>query len=84
MVKVRVSLKESILEPQGLAASNALQRLGHTELLEVRIGKFIELRIQAKGEKQALEKVEEYCKDLLINPLIEVYECSIAKEISKQ
>ncbi len=72
--KVSVTLRPSILDPKGKAAHNALQNLGLTNIEGVRIGKFIELDVQASNEKEAREIVEMACIKLLANEVMEDFD----------
>ncbi|WP_103664942.1 phosphoribosylformylglycinamidine synthase subunit PurS [Gracilimonas amylolytica] len=75
--KVNVTLRPSILDPKGKAAHHALQNLGLNEVQQVRIGKFIELDVEAKDEKTAKEIVESACTQLLANEVMEDFEITI-------
>lgn len=75
--KVNVTLRPSILDPKGKAAHHALQNLGLNEVQQVRIGKFIELDVDAKDEAAAKEIVEAACAQLLANEVMEDFEISI-------
>lgn len=70
---VNVSLKKSVLDPQGQTVEHALHSLGFKETSKVRVGKYFELRIDAKDRKAAEERVKSMCDQLLINPVIEEY-----------
>jgi phosphoribosylformylglycinamidine synthase len=67
-VKVYVTLKKGVLDPQGQAVSRTLARTGFEEVADVRIGKYIELDV-ADGTPVA--RVEEMCRRLLANTVIE-------------
>ena len=71
--RIHVSLKQGVLDPQGKAIGNALAGLGFTGIGEVRQGKLIEIEIDASDPAAARAKVEEMCKGLLANPVIEDY-----------
>lgn len=71
--KVTVRLKKGLLDPQGAAIGEALKSLGYSQVKEVKVGKFIEIRLDAKSKAEAGKKVEEMGKKLLANPVIEVY-----------
>ncbi|WP_062106219.1 phosphoribosylformylglycinamidine synthase subunit PurS [Bacillus niameyensis] len=71
-VKVFVSLKESVIDPQGTATKSALQKLDFSEVEQVRVGKFIELTLN-KTDKNIEEAVHEMCKSLLVNEEVEEY-----------
>lgn len=77
--KVNITLKESVLDPQGQAVKKALHDLGEEQVQDVRIGKYIELKIQANSQREAEEKLEKYCKQLLVNPVIETYKFQVEK-----
>ena len=70
-------LKPSILDPQGQAVSQALHKLGHKELKELRIGRYMELRLDIKEKGQAEKKLKDYCDTLLVNPVIESYDIEL-------
>jgi phosphoribosylformylglycinamidine synthase PurS subunit len=71
---------EALLDPQGKAVSQSMKNLGLNEIDHVRIGKHITLHIEAKDEKEASAKVDEACKKLLVNQVMEFYSFSIEKE----
>ena len=68
-VKVYVTLKAGVLDPQGQAVARTLGRMGYEEVQDVRIGKYIELEV-ARADRARLE---EMCKRLLANTVIEDY-----------
>lgn len=72
--RVYITLKRSVLDPQGEAVRKSLISLGFDETESVRIGKFIELEIDCDDESVAAERVEEMCAKLLANTVIERYE----------
>jgi phosphoribosylformylglycinamidine synthase len=76
---VRVTLRNSILDPQGKASRHALNNLGLQEVDKVRIGKLIELEVNADSEDQARSITETACKQLLANPVMEDFEIDISK-----
>ena len=71
--RVVVTLKRSVLDPQGQAVSRALGSLGFSEVKDVRLGKIIELDIDAKDKAEAQKRVEQMCEKLLANTVIEEY-----------
>lgn len=71
-VKVYVTLRESVLDPQGKAVKNSLNSLSFSEVADVRIGKYMELTI-AKSKRDLDEMVNEMCSKLLANTVIEDY-----------
>jgi phosphoribosylformylglycinamidine synthase PurS subunit len=73
-VTVKVTLRESILDPQGNATHHALQTLGFGSVDRVRIGKFVELSIDEDQEESAVEVASQACEKLLANPVIDDYQ----------
>lgn len=71
--KVHVSLKSGVLDPQGKAIANALHGMGFPGVGDVRQGKLIELQIDETDPAKARAAVEEMCKKLLANPVMESY-----------
>jgi phosphoribosylformylglycinamidine synthase subunit PurS len=71
--RVRVTLKPSVLDPQGTAIGNALASLGFTGIDLVRQGKLIELDLAETDAARTREQVEAMCRALLANPVIEDY-----------
>ena len=74
---VNVTLRKSILDPQGKAAHHALTDLGLTDINNVRIGKLIELDIDADSKDKAFEIAETACTKLLANEVMEDFEITI-------
>ncbi len=71
--KISISPKKSVLDPQGKAVHHALETLGFTEVDDVRIGKFIEIKVDQEDRAIAAEKVNKMCESLLANTVIEDY-----------
>ncbi len=76
---VTVTLKNEVLDPQGKIIQNTLQNLGMNNLKSVRQGKYFELEIDEKNQANAEKKVDDMCKKLLANLIIEEYKVSIIK-----
>jgi phosphoribosylformylglycinamidine synthase len=70
---IRVLLKPSVNDPQGLSIRNALRTLGFGGVEDVRAGKLIQLRLSAADRPSAEEALNEMCAQLLANPVIETY-----------
>ncbi|MBE2255645.1 MAG: phosphoribosylformylglycinamidine synthase subunit PurS [Ignavibacteria bacterium] len=77
--KVVIKLRESILDPQGKTVENSLKSIGFSAILETRIGKYIELKIDAENEEDARILIENACEKLLANPVMENYSYSLEK-----
>ncbi len=71
--RVVVTLKKSVLDPQGLAVSRALGALGFPEVKDVRLGKIIELEVEGKDPAEARKRLAQMCEKLLANTVIEEY-----------
>ena len=72
-IKVIVTLKKSVLDPQGTVIQQTLDGMGFNNVNNIRQGKFFEIDIDEKNQKKAEEKVEDMCKKLLANLVIEDY-----------
>ena len=70
---VTVTLKKDVLDPQGKVVQNTLQNLGMDNLKSVRQGKYFELEINDNNQVHAEKKVDDMCKKLLANLIIEDY-----------
>ncbi|MEL0018604.1 MAG: phosphoribosylformylglycinamidine synthase subunit PurS [Rickettsiales bacterium] len=76
-VKVHVTLKNGVLDPQGKAVGHALEGLGFNGIGSVRIGRYIELDLDESDPEKARQQSEEMCKKLLANTVIENYRIEI-------
>lgn len=75
--KIKITLRKSILDPQGKAVEHSLQSLGYGSIKDTRIGKYVELKIDAKSELEAKKITGEVCDKLLANTVMEDYEYEI-------
>ena len=75
--RIHVRLKPGVLDPQGKAIGNALKGLGFAGVGEVRQGKLIELDLAETDPAAARARVEDMCRQLLANPVIENYAIEI-------
>jgi phosphoribosylformylglycinamidine synthase subunit PurS len=71
--RIKITLKNGVLDPQGKAIQNALASLGFAGIGDVRQGKYIEVELAEADEAAAKATVERMCKDLLANTVIENY-----------
>ena len=78
-MKVIVTPKAAVLDPQGAAVRDAMQHLGMPEVRSVRIGKYLEIELDG-DEAQIEPRLRELCRDLLSNPVIEDFELRKAEE----
>tara|TARA_B100000287_G_scaffold162949_1_gene153709 strand:+ start:844 stop:1086 length:243 start_codon:yes stop_codon:yes gene_type:complete len=72
-ISVIVTLKKDVLDPQGITIKKALDGMNFSNLNEIRQGKYFEIDIDEENQKKAEEKVNEMCKKLLANLVIEDY-----------
>jgi phosphoribosylformylglycinamidine synthase PurS subunit len=77
--RIRITLKNGVLDPQGKAIETALGSLGFSGVQEVRQGKYIEVDLAETDEAKAREAVDKMCRDLLANTVIENYSYEIAR-----
>jgi phosphoribosylformylglycinamidine synthase subunit PurS len=75
--KVHITLKEGVLDPQGKAVRHALGSLGFDGVNKVRQGKYIEIDLEEKDPEKARDGVEDMCRGLLANTVIEDYSIEI-------
>ena len=73
-ILVIITLKKDVLDPQGKVIHKTLDGMGFNDIDEVRQGKYFEIDIKENDKKKAKEEVEEMCKRLLANLVIENYE----------
>jgi phosphoribosylformylglycinamidine synthase len=71
-VSVLVRPKEGILDPQGAAVEDSLRKLGF-DVAGARVGRLVDVEVEASSEDEARARVDEMCRQLLANPLIESY-----------
>ena len=72
-ISVIITLKKDVLDPQGKVIHQALDGMGFSDVNEVRQGKYFEIDTKETNPKKAKDKVEEMCKKLLANLVIENY-----------
>ncbi len=72
--KVNVTLKKSVLDPQGQTVLEALHSMGYKGTESLRVGKYFEVTINADDENTAKNQIKEMCEKLLVNTVVEQYE----------
>jgi len=77
-LEVRVMPRPGLLDPQGKAVAHALSDLGYAGVADVRVGKILDVELDAASETEARERGEEMCRKLLANPVTEDYEVTVA------
>ena len=75
--RVFVTLKSGVLDPAGKAVEKSLHTLGFPEVAGVRLGKYVELEVDAKDAATAKSRVEEMCKKLLANTVVENFKVEV-------
>ena len=78
--KVHITLKNGVLDPQGKAVEHALHGLGFPGVSDVRQGKFIELKVAGADKAKAKGEVEDMCRKLLANTVIENFSVEVTDE----
>ena len=73
LAKVYVTLKPTVNDPQGLTIKGGLHSLGFASVESVRAGKYMEIRLDGGSRQEAERLLNEMCKQLLANPIIENY-----------
>ena len=76
-IKVFVTPKKNVLDPQGVAVGHALQSLGLQSLQSTRVGKMVELEVAEADSPEFRARLDKLCRDLLSNPVIEDYHYDI-------
>lgn len=71
--KVSITLKESVLDPQGQTVKKALSSMGEELCKDVRVGKYIEIKLDTKSKAEAETITKRICDQLLVNPVVETY-----------
>ena len=74
---IKVKLKKDVLDPQGKVVKQTLQNMGMSTLKNLRQGKYFEIEINEDNEEKAKNKIDEICKKLLSNTVIEDYKIKI-------
>lgn len=80
LAEIRILLKPSVNDPQGLSIRGALHTLGYPGVRDVRAGKLIQVRLAAADRAEAETAVDAMCAQLLANPVIETYAFALDEE----
>jgi len=84
IARVVVTPKPVVNDPQGLTVKQGLASLGFREISDVRVGKYIELTLETTSEHEARRQVEDMCRQLLANHVIEDYRFDIEREKARR
>ena len=77
LAQIHVTFKEGVLDPQGKTVHHALTDLGYDEVLDVNIGKYLEIKLDSSSKEEAEIRVKEMCERLLANTVIESFRFNI-------
>ena len=77
LAQIHVTFKEGVLDPQGKTVDHALTDLGYDEVLDVNIGKYMEIKLDSASKEEAEIRVREMCERLLANTVIESFRFNI-------
>ena len=77
LAQIHVTYKEGVLDPQGKTVHHALTDLGYEEVLDVNIGKYLEIKLDSASKEEAEIRVQEMCERLLANTVIESFRFNI-------
>lgn len=77
LAQIHVTFKEGVLDPQGKTVHHALTDLGYDEVLDVNIGKYLEIELDSASKEEAEIRVREMCERLLANTVIESFRFNI-------
>jgi phosphoribosylformylglycinamidine synthase len=75
--RIVVRLRPGILDPQGTTIRRALEGLGFPEVRDMRVGKILDLTLEETDAERARQRLDEMCRRLLANPVIEDYTCEV-------
>ena len=77
--RIVVRLRPGILDPQGTTIRRALEGLGFPEVRDMRVGKLIDLTLDETDATRARQRLDEMCRKLLANPVVEDYTCEVVE-----
>ena len=80
VANVIVTLKQSVLDPQGTTIKHAVDSLGYNSVEDVRMGKFFEVKLKGSDKEKLEQDIKEISEKLLSNPVIETYRYEIKEE----
>jgi phosphoribosylformylglycinamidine synthase subunit PurS len=80
IARIIVTPKPVVNDPQGVTVRQGLASLGFGEVTEVRVGKYIEVRLDASSEREARERIDSMCRRLLANDVIEDYRFELERD----
>ena len=78
--KIYITFKEGVVDPQGITIKEALESLGYKGISDVRMGKYIQMRLNPQDKERAESDLRQMCAKLLANPVIEDYRYEIEEK----
>lgn len=75
--RIYITLRSSVLDPAGTAVQSGIKQMGYPDVEGVRIGKYVEMNLQAQDEAEAKTQLDRICDRILANPVIENYRFEI-------
>jgi len=81
--KIYITFKEGVVDPQGITIKGALESLGYRSIYDVRMGKYIQMKLDTQDKEKAESDLEKMCTELLANPVIEDYRYEIEEKCGK-
>ncbi len=81
-VEVRIKPRAGLLDPEGKAIQHALDSLGFEGVDNVRVGKVVDLEVEAPSEKEAIDRATQMCRKLLANPVTEDFGITVSEPTS--
>ncbi|MDR0692500.1 MAG: phosphoribosylformylglycinamidine synthase subunit PurS [Prevotellaceae bacterium] len=78
IAEINVMPLKALLDPQGKAVTSVIHNTGFADIDQVRVGKHITLEIEAAGKAEAERRIDEVCRKVLHNPIMEGYEFTVA------
>lgn len=83
-VEVRIKPRPGLLDPEGKAIHHALDALGYEGVDDVRVGKVVDLELEAASGEEALSRVEDMCRKLLANPVTEDFQLQLMGPVERE
>jgi phosphoribosylformylglycinamidine synthase len=79
IAKINITLKDSVLDPQGQTVMRTLNGMGESQVKDLRVGKYVEIRLDSSSTEDAEKTAHRICEKLLVNQVIETYQLQIEK-----
>jgi len=79
IIKINITLKDSVLDPQGQTVLRTLHDQGKENITDVRVGKYIEVKVKTEDQSIAEKHAKELCESILVNQVIETFRYSVEK-----